>query len=330
MTSPHPHSHGALGPAVAALLLATACGRDDPARGAIVVSGHVEGTDVRVGTKVGGTLTALLVEEGETVAAGQEIARIDTVDLELALASARAELATARADLDLGLAGFREEEIAEARAGVARAEADLVAAEKDLVRMEGLLASGSGTPKMRDDALARRDVGTALLAAARERLRRLESGSRPEEIAVARARLAAAEARVAQLEQRLRDAVVASPIAGVVTAKLAERGEIVAPGAPLAVITDLAGAWLNVWLAEPELGRVPIGRAVEVRTDDGRTRQGIVRSIASTAEFTPKNVQTADERVKLVFKVKIGLDNADGTFKPGMPAEARIEPVESP
>jgi len=106
----------------------------------------------------------------------------------------------------------------------------------------------------------------------------------------------------------------------------AEAGELLAPGAPLAVVTDLADAWLTVYVSEPDLGRIRIGQSAEVVTDDGQTRTGRVSFVASEAEFTPKNVQTRDERVKLVFRVKIALDNRDGLFKPGMPAEARIRP----
>jgi HlyD family secretion protein len=90
------------------------------------------------------------------------------------------------------------------------------------------------------------------------------------------------------------------------------------------VVTDLAKPWLTVYVAEPDLGRIKLGAPAEVVTDGGEKRPGKVIFIASQAEFTPKNVQTRDERVKLVYRVKIGLDNADGLFKPGMPAEARF------
>jgi HlyD family secretion protein len=191
--------------------------------------------------------------------------------------------------------------------------------------MEGLLGLGSGTTKARDDARARRDAAAAALEAARERLRKLKAGSRPEEIDAARARVAAATARIAQLEQQIADATIVSPIGGVVTEKLAEAGELAARGAALVVITDLAEPWLTVYVPELDLGRLRIGQEAQVRTDDGQTRRGRVTFIASKAEFTPKNVQTRDERVKLVYKLKIGLENQDGLFKPGMPAEAKLE-----
>ncbi len=307
--------------AVAAVLASVGCAgasRDDEIR----VSGHVEATEVRVSAKVPGTLLALEVEEGDVVEAGRVLARIDTVDLDLALRAAEAERAAASANLRLLRAGYREEDVAEAEARRAAAAADLVQAERDLARMQGLLDSGSGTEKSRDDALARRDVAAARMREAGETVQKLRTGFRPEEIDAARARLDAAEARVAQLSQNIADATVTSPVSGVVTEKIAEAGELLPAGSLLLVVTDLADAWLTVYVPEPDLPRVTLGQPARIETDDGGTHEGRVTFIASDAEFTPKNVQTRDERVKLVFRVKVGLDNRDGTFKPGMPAVA--------
>jgi HlyD family secretion protein len=305
-----------------------ACGigarsEEDPNR--LAASGHVEATDVRISTKVGGRLESFPIQEGDTVAAGQLLARIETVDLELAVAQGRAERGAAEAELNLRVAGPSREEIAQAQAGVKRAEADLAGAQKDLERMQGLLDRGSGTTKSRDDARTRRDVAAATLEGQREGLRRLKVGSRREEIEAARARVAAADAGIAQLEQRLKDATVTSPLAGVVTEKLAQPGEILQAGSPLCVVTDLAHAWVTVFVPGPDLARLRLGQPATVVTDDGQTRQGRIKYIASQAEFTPKNVQTRDERVKLVYEIKIALDNGDGLFKPGMHAEARLD-----
>jgi len=319
-----------LAPLALALALAALPGgacRRGAEDGVIVASGNVEATEVLVSTKAAGAVLSLSAEEGSVVKPGQELARIDTTDVRLALDAARADRAQADAELRLRLAGSREEDVKEARAQVVRAEADLDGAEKDLTRMEGLLASGSGTTKSRDDARTRRDVAAASLEAVRERLRRLEAGSRREEKDSARARLQSAEARIAQLEQQLKDAVIISPAGGVVTSKLAEPGELAARGTGLVIVTDLEGAWLNVYVAEPDLGRIRLGQEAEVRTDDGQVRKGRVSFIASRAEFTPKNVQTRDERVKLVYRIKVALENADGLFKPGMPATARLQPA---
>jgi HlyD family secretion protein len=309
---------------LAAAVLGGACRKAaDP--GLIVASGHVEATEVLVSTKVAGVIESLSVDEGHAVAAGQELARIDTTDTRLALGAARAERALADSELRLRLAGARVEDVREAKSQVVRAEADLGGAQKDLDRMEGLLGAGSGTTKARDDARTRRDVAQAALDGARERLRRLEAGFRTEEKDAARARLEAADAGIAQLEQQLKDAVVASPVAGVVTEKLAEKGELASRGTGIVVVTDLPDAWLNAYVTEPDLARLRLGQAADVVTDDGQRRKGRVSFVASRAEFTPKNVQTLDERVKLVYRIKVALENADGIFKPGMPATAHLQ-----
>jgi HlyD family secretion protein len=309
---------------LAFLPLAPACRPPEPP-GHLQASGHIEATDVRLSAKVAGRLADFSLQEGDGVKAGQEIARIDTTDLALALRQARAEQAQAAAELRLRLAGARAEDVAEAEAQVASARADLAGAERDLARMEDLVGRGSGTAKSRDDARTRRDVAQARLLAGEEGLRRLRAGARAEEKDAARARLAAVEARIAQIEQQIEDAVVRSPRDGIVTEKIAEPGELLQVGSGLCVVTDLAHAWLTVYLPEADLGRVRIGQKARVVTDGGQSREGTLTFVSSKAEFTPRNVQTRDERVKLVYRIKIGLDNADGLFKPGMPAEARLQ-----
>jgi HlyD family secretion protein len=300
------------------------CGRAQDAS-EIAAAGHVEATDVHISAKVGGRLLSFALQEGDSEAPGAVLAQIDTTDARLALGQAHADRDQAAAELDLRLAGSRPEDIAQAAAEVASAQADLEGAQRDLDRMQGLLDRGSGTAKSRDDARTRRDMAAARLHAAGDVLVRARNGSRPQEIAEARARKAAMEAHIATLSQQVADATVVSPLAGVVTEKIAQQGELVQPGSPLCVITDLANAWLTVYLAETDLGSVRLGEPAVAVTDAGQRRSGRVTYIASTAEFTPKNVQTRDERVKLVYKVKIGLDNRDGLFKPGMPAEARLQ-----
>lgn len=308
---------------VAALLL-VACGRGrDPSL--IVASGHVEATDVRISTKVAGRLDSFPIHEGDKMTRGQVLGRLDTTDTGLALQQARADRDQAAAELRLRLAGARKEDIAELEAQVAQAESDLGGAQMDLDRMQSLLDRGSGTTKARDDAKTRRDGLAHKLEAMRQALTRMKAGSRPEEKDAARARLAAAEARAAQLEQQVKDATITSPVAGVVTEKIAEEGELLQVGSALCVVTDLADPWLTVYVGEPDLARIRIGQEADVVADDGQTRRGKITFVASQAEFTPKNVQTRDERVKLVYKLKVGLENRDGLFKPGMPAEARFQ-----
>jgi HlyD family secretion protein len=313
-----------LAAATAAGLMLAGCGKA-PESNVIVGAGHVEATDVHVAAKVAGRLLKFSLQEGDAVKLGQVLAELDTTDNLLALRQAHGDRDQAAAELALRVAGSRPEDIAEAATQVAGARADLDGAQKDLDRMQGLLDRGSGTAKSRDDARTRRDMTAARLRGTEAALARARHGSRPQEIAEARARLAAMEAHAAALEQQIRDATVTSPLTGVVTEKVAQQGELLQPGSPLCIITDVANAWLTVYVAEPDLARIRLAQPAEVVTDDGQRRGGHITYISPEAEFTPKNVQTRDERVKLVFKVKVGLDNRDGLFKPGMPATARFQ-----
>lgn len=309
--------------AVLLSLAVAACGRSGR-DGRVVASGHIEANDVRIATKVRGRLLERPVDEGDAVTVGQLLGLVDTVDAELALREAQAQREQADAQLRLRIAGSRREDIAELSARVDAAAADLAGAQKELARQEALVVEGVTTAQTRDDALTRRDALAAQLESAKQSLARSKAGSRDQDIEAARAARDAIDARVAQLRQAISDARIVSPVAGRVTEKIAEAGELLAAGAPILVITDMARPWLTVYVAEPDLGKIKLGAEADVVTDGGETRRGKVTFIASTAEFTPKNVQTRDERVKLVYRVKIGLDNADGLFKPGMPAQARL------
>jgi len=169
----------------------------------------------------------------------------------------------------------------------------------------------------------RKEVAERAVAAGRAALDKLVAGPRRQEIEAARAQRAAAEARVAAVEQKILDATVLAPRDGVLTERVAEPGEVLGAGATIAVLTDLARPWLNVWVDEPSLSGISLGGAVEVAVDGRAERfEGTVSFISKVAEFTPKNVQTPEERAKLVFRVKVALDNGDGVFNPGMPADA--------
>lgn len=311
-------------PALALVPLFAACSGNGQSGGPIIANGHIEATEVRLAAKVGGRLLEFPVREGNVVTIGQHLGRIDTKDQELALAVVEADRAAAAADLRLKEAGYRKEEIAEARAAVAQLEADLAGAQREFDRFQGLLDSGSGTGKARDDAQTRRDVTARALEAARQRLARLTAGFRAEEIDLARARVQSTEARAGQLRQQIADAELVAPAPGVVTQKLVEEGELLASGMPLLVIVRRDDTWLTAYVGERDLGRIRIGDAADVVTDDGQRRAGTIGFIAEQAEFTPKNVQTREERTKLVYRIKVVVPNGDGLFKPGMPAEAQI------
>jgi HlyD family secretion protein len=322
-----------------ALASAAACS-ERPPENVLRASGHVEATEVRLAPDAGGRILELAVEEGTRIAAGDLVLRIDARDAELALQRARAELRAAEAQVRLLEAGSRVEDVrqADAQLAAARAESasvrrELEAAERDLGRFESLLQRNAGSQKQRDDAATRRDVARERveLAAQRERaaeavLKRLQTGSRREEVEAARARAAAVAAQVATLEKALADTTLTSPVGGMVTEKLVERGEIVAPRTPVAVVTDLDHAWADVFVPEPAVPRIQIGQPARLFTDaPGSAIPGRVSWISPKAEFTPRNVQTAEERSRLVYRVRIRADNRSGILKPGMPVDAELE-----
>lgn len=322
---------------MASVTLLAACSPQPPAT-EVRASGHVEADEVRLAPEVGGRVIELLVKEGDNVSAGAVILRLDARDQLLAIERAKAEQRQADAQLKLLQAGSRREDIAQAQAQgqaardeVAAARAELVAAEADLQRFEALLQSNAGSRKQRDDAAARRDVARERVAAAESRVRaadqgtaRLRAGARAEEVDAARARLAATTASLATAEKLLHDTTVVSPIAGVVTEKLVSIGEVIAPRAPVVIITDLVNAWADVYVDEPIIPRLRLNQTATVFTDaaDGRGIPGTVSYISPKAEFTPRNVQTAEERSKLVYRVRVSVVNSDGVLKQGMPVEA--------
>jgi HlyD family secretion protein len=323
----------------AAMFLIAGCRQETP-DSVLRVSGFVEATEVQISSEIGGRLVDLRVAEGDRVNAGDTIARVDARDTELQIARLRAERAAADAQLRLLRAGSRAQDIRQAEAQVRAAEADVTtvdaelrSAQLDLDRFEALLQANAGSRKQRDDAKARVDVArerqrSAIerVDAAREAVSRFRAGARPEEIDAARARVDSVDAQIAALQKSVGDATVTAPLGGIVTQTLADSGELVARGAPIAVVTDLDNAWANLFVPEPMVPRIAIGQPAGVLTDAGEAPiPGKVTFISPRAEFTPRNVQTAEERSKLVYRIKVAVDNRAGTLKSGMPVDAELE-----
>ena len=270
---------------------------------------------------------------------------------------ARASLASREEFLAQLRAGARRQEIAEAEALVRRAKANLDNAEADYKRMESLYEKQLIAQQQRDTAWTAYQVAIEEYEAARERLNMVKEGPRPEEIRRAEADVSQARAslieaqtgeldivskkqQVATLEANVRRdqaalavaqaqlgyTVLESPQAGIVLRKHVEPGEIIAAGTPVVTIADLDNIWVKIYIPEPQLGRIKLGQTAEVTTDSyrGKIYRGTVTFINSEAEFTPKNIQTPEERVKLVFAVKIRLENPRQELKPGMPADVKV------
>jgi len=292
----------------------------------ILASGTIEAREVNVASRVSGQILALKADEGSRVKKGDVLALIehDTVDIQLRQAEAGAALAGAQ--LDLVRKGARGEDIKQGEEALKQVDANLKVAGDDAKRMRELAAKGSVTLKQKDDAEARLIVAQAQQAQAREALRKLRQMSRPEEIRAAEARLAQAQASVDLLRKTISDCTITSPVNGVVTRRPVEAGELISPGATVLTVSELDNVHVMIYVTEKELGRVGLGREAEVTIDSapGRTFKGRVTYISPEAEFTPKNVQTREDRVKLVFGVKVEVPNPDGLLKPGMPADALL------
>ncbi len=310
----------------ALVLLPLSCGNGEE-EGIVSASGTIEAREVNIASKISGELRELTVDEGSRVEPGDILAVIDHELLDIQLRQAKAGVALAESQLALLLKGARQEDILQAEEFLKQAEAGLRVAEEDVRRTRELAAKGGATPKQLDDAEARYAVTASQAKAAREALSKVRNLVRSEEIRAAEARLDQARASADLLRKTIEDCTIVSPAAGVVTHRVAEPGEIVVPAATILTISSLDRVFLRIFVSETELGRIRLGETAEVRIDafTDRTWEGRIVHISPEAEFTPKNVQTREDRVKLVFGVKIEIDNREGHLKPGLPADALIK-----
>ncbi|MBL0225338.1 MAG: efflux RND transporter periplasmic adaptor subunit [Geobacteraceae bacterium] len=309
--------------AVAALIISR---RSSAVKGEIKLSGTIEVTSVELSFKVGGRLSRRLVDEGMQVTAGQVVAVLEDDELKQERSVRTADEQAVRAALADLEAGSRREEIAQGEAALNRMKADADKLSRDAERAENLFTLGVIPRQELDAARAGRDASAAALRESEQRLKLLKAGPRPDAVRQARARVDASAAGVSLAETRLGQATLTAPMAGLVLAKHAEPGEMLAAGTPVVTIARMDEVWLRGYIPESELGRVAIGQSARVTADawPGRNLEGRVSFISSEAEFTPKNVQTEKERVKLVYRIKITLPNPKGELKPGMPVDATI------
>ncbi len=359
--------------ALLSALGATSCGGDAP----VTWSGTVEFDDVRVGSLVGGRVSEVPAAEGEIVAAGQVLLRLDPSEWNTTLAEAEAGASAAARRLDLLLAGTRPEviaqaeaeadrrrllwqamaagsrpeEVEEARRRVDAARADRDQAEADHRRKVELLQGGAGSAEEAERARNRLAEADATVSALEMKLRLLEAGfraeevqaaeashrqavlrlqelragPRPEEIAAARADAGAAEARAAFVRSKIAELTVAAPAAALVQTLDLRPGDIVAPGAPAAVLLLLDRCRMTIWIPEDRIAAVSPGQAATV-TFDGLPEPFEARVVwmSREAEFTPRNVQTRSERVTQVFAVRLALEGRIGSLKDGLWGDVRL------
>jgi HlyD family secretion protein len=279
----------------------------------ISATGTIEATDVTLSAQSGGPVKRIIAEEGGTVQVGDTLMLIDNTDWVYQLEQMRGGYEMAEAQYQLAVKGAREEDIVQA-------EANYKNAEDDLRRMKDLYRAKSISEKQLDDAQTRFTVSQQIW----EKTKR---GSRREEIEAARARRDQAKAQWASLQKKVNDCVVISQVSGTVTKRFVEQGELASIGMALYRISVLSSMDITIYITESDLPRVQLNQKAIVTIDAFKDRQyeGTVIFISPTAEFTPKNIQTKEERTKLVFAVKVKVPNPDGTLKAGIPADVTLQ-----
>ncbi len=343
----------------------------------LLFSGTIETREIRVGSKTGGRVSAVLVEEGQEVKPNDPLVRLDVADWEAQRAQAEAKIAqqraklerlergarpeekaqahaateTARANLEAVRNWPRPEEIEQARATVAAAEAEVNNAEAAFQRIQRLRETGDISQQDFDAAKfrlenmrARSDAEKKRLdlllhgsrkediRAAEERFRQAQeaerlvlAGPRAEEIADARAQLAEAQARLDQIKVSLAEGQVLAPANAIVEVLSVRPGDLLTPNQTVARLLEKDQLFVRIFVPEPQLGLVKLGQHAKIKTDTNELFDGQVEQINSQGEFTPRNVQSRDERNHLVFGVKVRLNNREGKLKAGMAADVTLE-----
>ncbi len=345
--------------------------------GSLEVAGQIEGISVDVGSRVGGRVAEVLVDEGDKVEPNAVLVRLQPDEAEATMAAAKAQLAQAQALVDKAERGARVEQIRRAEAAVeaaeeqylmasrglreqeieaARAAAEAARAQRDQAKSEferanRLLKDGAIAPRLQENAKHALDAAQAQYKAALEQLDaateglreeqiaiakanrdqaqaaldELRAGVRTEDLAAARAARDAALANVQRAQVALDEMVITSPRAGIIESIDVHPGDLVKPGAVVRV-TDPDELELYVYVGAAALGHLRLGQDVVLTTDShgDETFTGKIAYLASEGEFTPRNLQTKEERVQQVFGVKIMLDSAGGKLKAGMTATAHL------
>jgi HlyD family secretion protein len=291
------------------------------------LNGEVEIRQADLGFNVDGPIEAILVDEGDSVKAGQLLARLEQAPYRLAVANAEATLKNAEEILRQYRNGFRPQEIEQSRANVAAAEANYQNALLNDRRTQDLVGRQFVSQSDSDTARALRETAEAQLRQAKADLSLKLEGTRAETVAQAEASAAAARASRDLQLYRLSRTLLAAPNDGIVLTRIREVGAIVAATAPVLTLSVIDPVWIRAYVDEPHIGWLTAGRPVSVHTDalGGKIYRGRIGYVSPTAEFTPKTVETQELRTSLVYRVRVIVDNPDGSLRQGMPATVVVD-----
>ena len=292
---------------------------------ALVLSGNVDIREVNLSFRVAGRLQQLLVDEGATVKAGQQLGRLDDAPQRNAVADAEAALAALKARQSLMHQGYRSEDVAQARATLAARQAVLTDAAAAWQRQQELAGSGAAAVKALDAARSAHDQAQAQYQAAQQQYQALSKGFRPQEVAEGDANVKRAEAQLASARLQLADTVLSAPSDGIILTRAVEPGSMLAAGATTLTLSLTRPVWVRAYVAEPQLGQVQPGRQLLVYRD-GRSQPyaAVVGFVSPTAEFTPKNVETADLRTAQVYRLRVIISQPDTALRQGMPVTVKL------
>jgi HlyD family secretion protein len=302
------------------------CRKDAANGGQVEISGTIEAVKTEVRAEAQGQVLQILVKEGQKVNKGDLLCVIDAEKIRIQIEQVIAGIDAAEARLRLAKIGTKKEMIAVAKTQVEITSKQLEIAEKDQQRLAKLLGEGAVSQTQKEKADLALKAAQEQHKGAQENYQMALRGSEKEELEMAAADVRGLDAQRQYLERVLRDTEVKSPVKGYIEVKNIELGELAVPGAVLFSIIDLGQTYVKAYIPEQYVGRVKVGSEVTVTCDSfpGKTFKGKADFISEEAEFAPRNIQTKEERLKLVYMVKSYLDNADGELKPGMPVDVKI------
>lgn len=293
----------------------------------IETSSSIEAINIEIRSKVTGDLIKTFVKEGQLVHKGDTLFELDTKDLLIQYNQALANYQSAEAKYRTILQGVREEDKAQLREIVRQAQVNFENAKKDYERIKNLYETQSISQKTFDDAELRMRVAETQLKSAQENLQKAQRGPLKSEIEAVKAQMDAAKYQVDLLKKKIDDSRIIATANGYISLINFEEGELVPAGALITKLINIDEVFLKIYIPEVQLGKIQYGQEAEVRVDafPNETFSGKIAFISSEAEFTPKNIQTKDERVKLVYAVKIKIDNKDHRLKEGMLCDVIIK-----
>jgi HlyD family secretion protein len=297
----------------------------------LVLYGNVDIRQVQLAFNGNDRIAAMKVKEGDRVCRGQLLAMLDTRRLKAAVARSQAQVEAQRQIVARLEAGTRIEDIRKARADLELAEADVINARRNYKRQSSLAELSAASQQVADDAEAAAAVAVARRNANKALLDLAVAGPRKEDIAEAKATLKNYEAQLALAQEELADSSLYAPTNGVIQDRILEPGDMASPQKSVFSLALTDPVWVRAYISEPDLGKITLGMSAEVETDSypGKRYQGWIGFISPTAEFTPKSVEVRQLRTRLVYQVRVFVNNPQDELRLGMPVTVYV-PLDQP